>query len=363
LVKIFYTGAWQDSGKGILMYTISAIPGGAIPSDQDYPVTLSYEQVSPMNVTKSQIIGGMDIETGQSTGIEVIEDVFPRHSIVPGVLLVPFWTQDPEVAAVCSNKVDEINGCFRCITLTDIDSTVVKKPMDVYEWKQKNNYVHGRQGALWPRVGLMDKDIWLSTEFGARILKTDNDNGNVPVETPSNKVLEMNKTLVGPFDVSVGPPKEIIFSKDYGDMLNGQGILTAINWIGGWKAWGSNMACYPFITDPKDRWMPARRMTDFVGNSLVLTVFQKVDKPTNRRLIDTIVDTTNIWLNSLVSSGNAMGARVEFRHDENPDTEMINGHYLFHVYEFFPLPAEWIEFKLELDLSYLSVLFEELQAA
>jgi phage tail sheath protein FI len=100
-------------------------------------------------------------------------------------------------------------------------------------------------------------------------------------------------------------------------------------------------------------------MTDFVGNSLVLTIFQKVDKPTNRRLIDTIVDTTNIWLNGLVSSGSALGARVEFRHDENPDTEMINGHYIFHVYEFFPLPAEWIEFRLELDISYLSVLFSQ----
>jgi hypothetical protein len=188
---------------------------------------------------------------------------------------------------------------------------------------------------------------------------TDRDNGNIPVETPSNKLLKMNRTIVGDYT----NPLEVVFSKDYGDMLNGQGIITAINWIGGWKAWGSNMGCYPFITDPKDRWMPARRMTDYVGNSLVLTIFQMVDRPTNRRLIDTIVDTTNIWLNSLVSSGNALGARVEFRHDENPDTEMINGHYVFHVYEFFPLPAEWIEFLLELDVSYLSVLFEPAEAA
>jgi hypothetical protein len=42
---------------------------------------------------------------------------------------------------------------------------------------------------------------------------------------------------------------------------------------------------------------------------------------------------------------------------------MINGHYTFHVYEFFPLPAEWIEFLLELDVSYLSVLFTPAEAA
>jgi hypothetical protein len=308
---------------------------------------------------KVDIIGGIDVTTGKARGLEVVEEVFPKHGIVPGVLLAPFFTQDPEVSAVITAKCDDINGCFRCTTNTDIDSVAVIKAVDCKFWKDQNNYTDRRQAIVWPRVGLGNKDIWLSVELGARMQLTDRDNGNVPVETPSNKLLKMNRTIVGPLDA----PYEVTFGKDYGDMLNGQGIITAINWIGGWKAWGSNMGCYPFITDPKDRWMPARRMTDYVGNTLVLTIFQMVDRPTNRRLIDTIVDTTNIWLNSLVSSGNALGARVEFRHDENPDTEMINGHYVFHVYEFFPLPAEWIEFLLELDISYLSVLFTPAEAA
>ena len=98
-------------------------------------------------------------------------------------------------------------------------------------WKDANNYTEKRMGALWPRVGLGNRDIWLSTEFGARIEKTDSDNNNVPVETPSNKLLKMNKTLVGP----LGSPTEIVYSKAYGDMLNGQGILTIINWLGGIK--------------------------------------------------------------------------------------------------------------------------------
>lgn len=350
-----YVGAWgEDPADNQNKFILNAVPGGRISSTEDVPVLVSYTPINAAGVNKSDIIGGIDIATGNTKGLESIEDVFPRHGIVPGVLLVPFFSQDPEVAAVVSAKADDINGCFRCITLCDIDSAIIKMPIDVKMWKDQNNYTEKRMGACWPRVGLGERDVWLSVQLGARIEKTDVDNGNIPVETPSNKLLKMNRTLVGEY----GNPTEISFSKAYGDMLNGQGILTTINWIGGWKAWGSNMSCYPFITDPKDRWMPARRMTDFVGNSLVLTIFQFVDRPTNRRLIETITDTVNIWLNSLVSSGNALGARVEFRHDENPDTEMIDGHYVFHVFEFFPLPAEWIEFKLELDISYLSVLFE-----
>ncbi len=354
-----WVGAWGDD-NGVLKYSISAIPDGAIATTGAYGATISYNTVNPAGVNRTHILGGIDPTTGRARGLEVVENVFPIHGIVPGVLLAPDYSQDPEVAAVLAAKVSDINGCFRSTTNVDIDSTgapgvvgSIDRYSNVYAWKNTNNYTDPRQAVCWPRVGLQTRDMWLSVQLGARMEKTDNDNGNIPVETPSNKLLKMNRTLVGP----LGDPSEVTFSKDVGNYLNGQGLITAINWIGGWKAWGSNMACYPAITDPKDRWMPARRMTDFVGNSLVLTIFQFVDRPTNRRLIEQIVDTVNVWLNSLVSSGNALGARVEFRHDENPDTEMIDGHYVFHVFQFFPLPAEWIEFLLELDVSYLGVIF------
>lgn len=363
LIDVDYVGAWGvDPIDGVTKYTVSAVPGGALDGSflTDTVVHMSYDVVNPVAVTKTDIIGGIDITTGFTTGIEAIEDVFPLFGVIPGVLQAPFFSQDPEVAAVLASKAADINGCFRCITLCDIDSETILKAIDVNAWKNTNNFTDPRQGVLWPRVGLDEKDIWLSVETGARILLTDNNNNNIPVETPSNKLLKMNKTLVGDY----GSGTEVVFSKAYGDMLNGQGVLTAINWIGGWKAWGSNMACYPGVsTDPKDRWMPARRMTDYVGNTLVLTIFQFVDRPANRRLIDTVIDTVNVWLNSLVSSGNSLGCRVEFRVDENSDTNLIDGHYTFHVYEFFPLPAEWIEFKLELDVSYLSALFTPITTA
>lgn len=336
-------------------FSLNAIPGGQIATDVDHDVLISYIPVDPTKVNRTHIIGGIDINTGDTKGLEAIEKVYPMHTIIPGVILVPNYASDPEVAAIAVAKADLINGCFRCITAVDIESeATVVKPMDVNQWKNMNNFTEDRMLACWPRIGLGSEDMWLSVAAGARMLKTDIDNGNIPVESPSNKLLKMNKVLVGPYMAG----REIVFAKDYGDMMNGQGIATAINWMGGWKFWGNNMAPYPLrSSDPKDRWIPLRRMTDFVGNSLVQTIFQKVDKPGNRRLIDQIIDTTNLWLNSLVSSGNALGARVEFRHDENPDIELIDGHYLFHVFQFFPVPAEWIEFLLELDISYLSVLF------
>jgi phage tail sheath protein FI len=331
---------------------ITRIPSGTIPAIAT-TLKVDYTQTNPAAIDKTEIIGGVDGTTGKTKGLEAVEDVFPATAIVPGILLTPGYSQEPEVAAVLTAKAENINGCFRCMTYADIDSETVLKAQDVNAWKNTNNYVSNRMAVFWPRVALDSKQFWMSTQAAALTEWVDQKNGDVPVESPSNKNLKMNKTVANVYT----DPDDVFFSKAYADMLNGQGVVSAINWIGGWKLWGNNTSIYPSNSDPKDRWIPVRRMTDWLGNTIVLTVYQFVDRPGNRRLIDAIIDSLNIWLNSLVAAGNALGARVEFRHDENPDTELLAGHYKFHVYEAFPTPAEWIEFLIEFDVTYLEALF------
>lgn len=93
--------------------------------------------------------------------------------------------------------------------------------------------------------------------------------------------------------------------------LNGGGIVTALNFMGAWKVWGNYTGCYPSSTDPKDMFIPCGRMFAYVQNTIIRTCWQFLDKPMNRRLLDTITDTVNIWLNGLVGSGYLLGARVE----------------------------------------------------
>jgi phage tail sheath protein FI len=347
-----YVVSYDSMGQAcITRLNSGAIFAGAI-------VNISYTPTNPALITKVEIIGGVDPITGKGTGLEAVEDVFPALGIVPGILLAPGWSQVPEVAAVLASKSDNINGCFRCTAYVDIDSTTVLNAQDVYLWKKDNNYVDHRLIDCWPRVAIDDTQSWLSTQAAALTEWVDQSNDDVPYESPSNKNLKINKTVVGPWDA----PTNVFFSKDNADMLNGQGIVTAINWTGGWKLWGNNTSVYPSSSDPKDRWIPVRRSTDWLGNTVVLTCYQFVDKPGNRRLIDVTIDSLNIWLNSLVSSGISLGARVEFRQDENSDADLLNGHYKFHIYEAFPTPAEWIEFLIEFDINYLQALFTPLQS-
>lgn len=123
-------------------------------------------------------------------------------------------------------------------------------------------------------------------------------------------------------------------------------------------AWGNRTAAYPGLTDPKDVFIPIRRMFNFASNTLVTTAWQFLDTPVmRRRLVETICDTFNIWLNGLAAREYILGGRVEFQHTENPVTDLMDGIARFHVFFSPPPPAREIDFTLEYDPGYLANLF------
>ena len=240
-----YSVAYDNDGQPVI--SVLPTPGTIPPAATK--LKIGYTKTNPSALDKTDIIGGIDATTDKGTGLEAIEDVFPALSIIPGILLTPGFSQDPEVAAVLAAKGENINGCFRCISYVDVDSVAVVKAQDVNDWKNDNNYVSNRLAVFWPRVGIGERQFWLSTQAAALTEVVDHSNGDIPVESPSNKNLKINKTIAGALDT----PIDLFFSKANADMLNGQGVVSTINWIGGWKLWGNNMSIYPSSSDPKDQ--------------------------------------------------------------------------------------------------------------
>ncbi|MEG0767837.1 MAG: phage tail protein, partial [Clostridia bacterium] len=117
-------------------------------------------------------------------------------------------------------------------------------------------------------------------------------------------------------------------------------------------SWGNYTACYPGNTDVKDTFICVSRMFDWVANTLIRTFWSKLDKPMNRRFIDSILDTCNIWLNGLVGSGYLLGAHVVMLDVENPMSNLMAGIIRLHIYMTPPSPAQEIDFTLEYDASY-----------
>ena len=325
---------------------VEILDGGTIAAETT-ELSIEFEKVDPSQVTKSDIIGGFDVSTKKTSGFELIEAVFPKYGIAPDILICPNWSSDSEVAAIMATKCAGINGVFQAKAIIDVDTAEVKHYADVTAWKKKKNINDKAQTLCFPMCKLGDRTFHMSVQMAGLIATVDTDNGGCPAESPSNKLLKIDSAVLA-------DGTEVLLDLTQANYLNSNGVTTALNFIGGFVLWGNETACYPSNTDVKDYFLCVSRMFGWVSNSLVLTYWSKIDNKFNRRLIDSIVDSINIWLNGLVAEEKLLGGRVEFNESENTTTSLMSGKAVFHLYLTPPSPAKEIEFVLEYDTSYVT---------
>lgn len=339
-----YEAAYDDDG----VLVITLLDGGT--AAEATSLNLEYDELDPAAVDKDDVIGGINVSDGSVKGLECLNKVFPLTGLVPGIVLAPGWSQDPTVAAVMKAKAGNINSHFKAITLNDVPTDSVKKYTDVKAWMNQNSYNDTAQVVCWPMVKMGDDIYHMSTHVLGVIATVDSANDDIPYESPSNKSMQINGCCLK-------DGTEVVLGPDEAGYLNGQGVVTALNFIGGWKCWGNRTACYPANTDPKDAFISIRRMFYWQAQTFIQTYWAKVDKPINKRLIQTVMDSENIRLNGLTAQGCILGGRVEFRDDENPVTNLMDGIIKFHTYITPCAPAREIENVLEYDPAYFETLF------
>ena len=146
---------------------------------------------------------------------------------------------------------------------------------------------------------------------------------------------------------------EVVLDQEQANTINSFGVATFLN-MNGFRLGGNNTAAYPGNSDPKDRWFSVRRFLTWAANSFILTYFQRVDSPANKRLIEAIVDSENVRGNGFVARGVCARYEIVFNEDENPTTDLLNGKLTFHQYITPYTPAENIEDIIEVDPNALS---------
>lgn len=340
-----------------LIYTDGALrlerlEDGAILSD-DAVLNIKYNAVDPGKVTKKDIIGGYDTETQKSGGFELVDSVFPKYRIIPALLLAPNFSHDSEVAAVMAAKAEKINGLFRGKAIIDMDAETVGTYTRAAEWKKENDITQPTQLLVWPMLTLKGKVYHQSTHLAGLMAKTDADSelgGGTPCESASNKTLQAD-------GMALADGTEVLLDLMQANYLNSQGIITALNFIGGFVSWGNETACYPSNTDATDYFYNVSRMFAWVSNSVILTIWGKVDRNLKSRLTESIVQSLNIWLNGLTAEERILGGRIEFLEEENKEEDLKAGIANFHIYLAPASPAKELDFVLEYDANYLSNMF------
>lgn len=310
-------------------------------------ITLTGNKLDPSAVTEAEIIGSYDAETGVETGVELVRKVYPKFSLAPNMLLAPGWSHIPAVGLALSEKCTEINGMFKCECILDIDCSAdgATKYTDVEGVKADSGYYSKHAIALWPMGKYNGKAMAYSAMYAAMVAYTDYQNGNVPNLSPSNKEIKFTAAVLA-------DGTEVDLDIVQANELNAVGVVTLLN-LNGFKAWGNNTAAYPEVTDPKDRWICCRRFFSWWGNSFIQNYMEKVDNPTNQRLIESIIDSENVRGNSLVSQGKCAGIKMVYNKEDNPIENILNGKVVFRQYLAPYTPAEDILNILEFDPSMI----------
>lgn len=316
-------------------------------------ITVSYTEVDPSKVTKADIIGGYSVATHKTTGLELIDDCFPKYTIVPDLILCPNWSHDSEVAAVMSAKGENINGLFEADALLDVDTkegSGAAYYTEVPEWKKSKNFMKPNELVCFPKLKLGDRVFNYSSQLAGLIARTDNDGSlgdGTPCESSSNKSLQADSMVLA-------NGEEVLLDVQKANYLNDNGIITGLNFIGGFVSWGNYTACFPANNDPVDYFYCISRTFKWVAKTVTISFWSHTDRSMKRRLIDAILQGINDWLAALTADEKIVGGRVELREDENTLTALIAGKAKFHIFITPPSPLQLMEYVLEYDLSYLS---------
>ena len=197
------------------------------------------------------------------------------------------------------------------------------KPYDqIPKWKDNNNINGNDQIVLYGTLGLAGKKYIQSIQYAALSLLVDDEKSGVPSQVPSNFAYKCDSLY---WKNPNGKLEGIILDKEQqANFLNKNGVVTAINFKG-WRCWGSETALNPMATDPKDKFINTRRMFKYVGNELVISLFDKVDKTFSKKLAETVTKSMNIRLNAIVARNDLLSASATLSSEDNDAINVMNG--------------------------------------
>lgn len=338
-----YSASFDGNGNVLLVVRT----GGAIPVDA-LTLTVEYTKLDPSTVLPEDIIGGFDEVTGKRSGIELLEEVLPKFQVIPDKLIIPGYSSDPLVASAMVSKASDVSGILKTGVIVDLpaESTVGA----AIEWKDENDYDTSRMTATFPKAKYLGKTYRLSTLVAGTSVATAALNEGVPADSLSNKRIFVDSLVRD-------DGTEIVITKAQADQLNANGIVTALNFTGTYKAWGNKTAAFPASTDPQNAFIPVRDMFDWLQNNFIVQYWDRVDDRMIQRKVAAIVDDGNVWLNGLTAAGYLLGGTLEFVEADNPIDALLAGKIVIRFKITPPNPMEDILGTFEYDLSNLVAAF------
>jgi hypothetical protein len=301
------------------------------------------------DVEVSDIIGEVNAQ-GKRTGLQAFKDAYSLFGFYPKTIIAPKYCEDAAVAT----EINAVAGNIRAIGLIDapVGTTVQnaitgRGPSGTINF----NFSSDRIVLCYPQLKVYDtatnteKLEPYSQRFAGVIAAKDIEKGYhwSPSNTEIKGIIGAERNLTS----MINDPSSDV------NLLNEAGILTIFNSFGsGFKTWGNRSSAYPTNTDPTN-FINIRRTADIIHESVEYSMLQFMDYPIDNGLIDSICESVNAFIRTLIGRGALIDGKCKYNPAKNPPTEIANGHLLFDIEFMPPTPAERITFESFINIELL----------
>lgn len=332
-----------DAFGNIRILNTTAIPNGTT-------LLADYKHLDASTITGTVINGSA---ASPRTGIELFDEAMSNLGYNPKILISPTYVETQTV----SDKLLEKAASYRGVVI--IDAASDKTVAQVIAGRGPAGGVPGFQTSnkrailTFPYVKDTDQlgttvERPMSAYMAGLMAQVDNNEGYWV--SPSNHEIA---GILGP---------KIMLTAGISDtgsdvnQLNDAGVVSIFNAFGtGFRLWGNRSAAHPVETTA-DVFIPVQRVKDVLNDSVEQAMLPFIDRPINQALIDSIRESVNSFIRSLIGRGALIDGVCTYNAEDNPASEIAQGRLCFDIAFMPPTPAERITFKSYLDQSLLASL-------
>lgn len=329
---------------------ITRIATGAIASGAT--VKVDYSWLDPSTVLAADIIGEVDVD-GNRSGLQSLIDTYNLFGYVAKMIIAPGFCTQNSVAVEMITVADKL----RAMALIDAPvGTTVSEVIAGRGPSGSINFNTSNKRAIlcYPHVKRYDTDTGsevlepLSQRLAGVIAAKDVEKGYW--WSPSNTEIKGIVGMETPITALIND------STTEANALNEAGIVTLFNSFGsGIRAWGNRSAAFPTNTAPEN-FISVQRTADILHESLEYAMLQFLDRPINQALIDSIRESANGFIRTLIQRGALIDGTCIYDPAKNPETEIAAGHLTFDLEFMPPTPAERITFESYINIELLKAL-------
>lgn len=335
-----------DAATGV----ITRVAGGTIAAGAS--LTIDYSWLDPSKVVSSDIIGEIDVD-GNRSGLSCLIGTYNLFGFVAKMIIAPGYCTQEAVSVEMIAVAEQL----RAMALIDAPiGTTVQEAITGRGPSGTINFETSSKRAIlcYPHVirydTATDTEVLepLSQRLAGVIAAKDVERGYW--WSPSNTEIKGITGMEIPITALIND------STTEANALNEAGIVTLFNSFGtGIRAWGNRSAAFPTNTNPAN-FICVQRTADVLHESIEYNMLQFIDRPINQALIDSIRESVNGFIRTLIMRGALIDGKCLYDTAKNPVTEIAAGHLTFDIEFMPPTPAERISFESYIDIELLKAL-------